>query len=585
MNKENLTAYEVVTEENLTDIHSTGWLLRHKKTGARVMLIENDDENKVFNIAFRTPPKDSTGVAHILEHSVLCGSREFPLKDPFVELVKGSLNTFLNAMTYPDKTCYPVASCNDKDFQNLMHVYLDAVFYPNIYKREEIFRQEGWNYHLEQKEGPLKYNGVVYNEMKGVFSSPDDVLARKIQEALLKDTPYAYESGGDPDAIPELTREKFLDFHSKYYHPSNSYIYLYGNVDFAKELEFIDEEYLSHYEKKVVDSEVALQKPFLTPETLKDTYSVSEEEEEGVYLSYNVAAGDSCDNERGLAMQILDYVLFTMPGAPVRKKLIDAGLGKDVDSYYDGGIQQPLFSIIVKNAGKGKENLFIQTVEEALKEQVEKGLNKKAIYSAINNYGAAFAKGEYLLLLNNDTEIINEDCLEELLGYCMRSDVGAVGARMYYEDDTIQHAGVVIGFGGIAGHCFVLQPRGTTGYCHRIICAQDYSAVTAACMMVKREAFDKVGGLTEELAVAFNDIDFCMKLREAGYLIVYNPYAELYHYESKSRGLEDTPEKVARFNKEIQIFERRWPDIMRDGDPYYNPNLTLKSQDFSLKRI
>ena len=206
-------------------------------------------------------------------------------------------------------------------------------------------------------------------------------------------------------------------------------------------------------------------------------------------------------------------------------------------------------------------------------------------YSAINNYGVTFAKGEYILLLNNDTEIINETCLEELLGYCMRSDVGAVGARMYYEDDTIQHAGVVIGFGGIAGHCFVLQPRGTTGYCHRIICAQDYSAVTAACMLVKKSAFDEVGGLTEELAVAFNDIDFCMKLREAGYLIVYNPYAELYHYESKSRGLEDTPEKVARFNKEMQIFERRWPDILRNGDPYYNPNLTLKSQDFSLRRI
>ena len=206
-------------------------------------------------------------------------------------------------------------------------------------------------------------------------------------------------------------------------------------------------------------------------------------------------------------------------------------------------------------------------------------------YSAINNYGASFAKGEYLLLLNNDTEIINPDCLEELLGYCMRKDVGAVGARLYYEDDTIQHAGVVIGFGGIAGHCFVQQKRGTTGYCHRIICAQDYSAVTAACMMVKRSAFDAVGGLSEELAVAFNDIDFCMKLRKAGYLIVYNPYAELYHYESKSRGLEDTPEKVARFNKEIATFEKKWPEILKKGDPYYNPNLTLKSQDFSLKRI
>lgn len=206
-------------------------------------------------------------------------------------------------------------------------------------------------------------------------------------------------------------------------------------------------------------------------------------------------------------------------------------------------------------------------------------------YSAINNYGASFAKGEYLLLLNNDTEIINPDCLEELMGYCMRKDVGAVGARLYYEDDTIQHAGVVIGFGGIAGHCFVQQKRGTTGYCHRIICAQDYSAVTAACMMVKRSAFDAVGGLSEELAVAFNDIDFCMKLRKAGYLIVYNPYAELYHYESKSRGLEDTPEKVARFNKEVATFEKKWPDILKKGDPYYNPNLTLKSQDFSLKRI
>ena len=206
-------------------------------------------------------------------------------------------------------------------------------------------------------------------------------------------------------------------------------------------------------------------------------------------------------------------------------------------------------------------------------------------YSAINNFGAAHAKGEYLLLLNNDTEIISPDCLEQLLGYCMRPDVGAVGARLYYEDDTVQHAGVVIGFGGIAGHCFVQQKRDATGYCHRIICAQDYSAVTAACMMVKREAFEKVHGLSEEFQVAFNDIDFCLRLGKAGYLVVYNPYAELYHYESKSRGLEDTPEKVARFNREIASFEKHWPEILRDGDPYYNPNLTLESQDFSLKRI
>lgn len=242
--------------------------------------------------------------------------------------------------------------------------------------------------------------------------------------------------------------------------------------------------------------------------------------------------------------------------------------------------------VIVENNSEKEETFRYYEKLQAENEKVRVVFWKDIFnYSAINNFGASYAKGEYLLLLNNDTEIINPDCLEELLGYCMRPDVGAVGARLYYEDDTIQHAGVVVGFGGIAGHCFVMQPRGYTGYCHRIICAQDYSAVTAACMMVKKSAFDQVGGLSEELQVAFNDIDFCMKLRRAGYLIVYNPYAELYHYESKSRGLEDTPEKVARFNREIKTFEERWPEILRDGDPYYNPNLTLDSQDFSLKRI
>lgn len=206
-------------------------------------------------------------------------------------------------------------------------------------------------------------------------------------------------------------------------------------------------------------------------------------------------------------------------------------------------------------------------------------------YSEINNFGASYAKGEYLLLLNNDTEVINSEWLEEMLGYCMRSDVGIVGARLYYPDNTIQHAGVVIGFGGIAGHCFIQQPRSSTGYCHRIICAQDYSAVTAACMMVRKSVFDQVGGLSSELQVAFNDIDFCLKVRKAGYLVVYNPYAELYHYESKSRGLEDTPEKVERFNREIKLIERKWPLIFQEGDPYYNPNLSLETQDFSLRRL
>ena len=289
MKTETLTAYEVIKQENLTDIHSVGWLLRHKKTGARVMLIENDDENKVFNIAFRTPPKNSTGVAHILEHSVLCGSREFPLKDPFVELVKGSLNTFLNAMTYPDKTCYPVASCNDQDFQNLMHVYLDAVFYPNIYQKEEIFRQEGWSYHLEDVNGPLTYNEVVYSEMKGAFSSPDEVLEREIMNSLYPDTTYGFESGGNPENIPELSYEEFLDFHRKFYHPSNSYIYLYGNMDMEEKLDFIDRHYLSAFDSMEVDSEIELQKAFETCRDLTMEYPVSENEnlEDNTYLSYS----------------------------------------------------------------------------------------------------------------------------------------------------------------------------------------------------------------------------------------------------------------------------------------------------------
>lgn len=261
-------------------------------------------------------------------------------------------------------------------------------------------------------------------------------------------------------------------------------------------------------------------------------------------------------------------------------------LKRCIDSIEEKSTYRNFEFIIVENNSEDPETFAYYEQLKAVNPKVQvvywKGIFN---YSAINNFGVQYAKGEYFLLLNNDTEIINEDCLEELLGYCTRSDVGAVGARLYYEDDTVQHAGVVIGFGGIAGHCFVQQSRGATGYCHRIISAQDYSAVTAACMMVKKEAFEKVGGLSEELEVAFNDVDFCLKLRRAGYLVVYNPYAELYHYESKSRGLENTPEKVARFNREIATFESRWPDILRDGDPYYNPNLTLDSQDFSLKRI
>lgn len=397
MNKANLTAYEVVTEENLTDIHSTGWLLRHKKTGARVMLIENDDENKVFNIAFRTPPKDSTGVAHILEHSVLCGSREFPLKDPFVELVKGSLNTFLNAMTYPDKTCYPVASCNDKDFQNLMHVYLDAVFYPNIYKREEIFRQEGWNYHLEQPEGPLKYNGVVYNEMKGAFSSPDDVLNRQIMTSLFPDTTYANVSGGDPLHIPELTYEEYLDFHRRYYHPCNSYIYLYGDMDVAEKLAWMDEAYLGKYEAIGLDSEIKLQKSFEKPIEVTHKYSISstESEENNTYLSYNTVIETALDEKLYLAFDILDYALVSAPGAPLKQALIDAGIGSEITGGYDSGTLQPTFSVIAKNTNPQEKEHFLEVIRETLEGLVKNGLNKKSLLAGINSSEFRYREADF----------------------------------------------------------------------------------------------------------------------------------------------------------------------------------------------
>ena len=397
MNPNHLNAYEVLKEEELQDIHSKGWLLRHKKTGARVMLIENSDENKVFNIAFRTPPKNSTGVAHILEHSVLCGSREFPLKDPFVELVKGSLNTFLNAMTYPDKTCYPVASCNDRDFQNLMHVYLDAVFYPNIYKKEEIFRQEGWNYHLEKKEGPLKYNGVVYNEMKGAFSSPDDVLEREIMNSLFPDTTYGCESGGDPENIPDLSYEEFLDFHRQYYHPSNSFIYLYGNMDMEEKLEFLDSHYLSAFDSLVIDSEIRDQEAFARVKDIQKSYPVSEDEgeEDNTYLSYNMVVGEAADINLSLAFEVLDYALLSAPGAPLKQALLDAKIGKDIYGSFEDGIKQTYFSIVAKGANLSRKEEFIKVIRDTLTKIAEDGIDKKAVTAGINYYEFRFREADF----------------------------------------------------------------------------------------------------------------------------------------------------------------------------------------------
>lgn len=397
MEMKNIKGYECIEEREVPDLESVGYLLRHKKSGARVMVLSNEDSNKVFSIGFRTPPSDSTGVPHIMEHSVLCGSREFPTKDPFVELVKGSLNTFLNAMTYPDKTVYPVASCNLQDFKNLMHVYMDAVFYPNIYQRKQIFMQEGWHYELESAEDTLQYNGVVYNEMKGAFSSPEDMLDRETYNSLYPDTPYAKESGGDPEDIPSLTYEQFLDFHRKYYHPSNSYIYLYGDCDMEERLNWLDESYLSHFDQVLVDSSIPLQKPFEKTVELTQSYSVTEEEplEDHTYLAYNCVIDKSTDRNLYLAFQILEYSLLLAPGAPLKQTLLDRKIGKDILSTYENGIFQPYFSVIAKNANVEDKEAFLNTIREVLEEIVKNGMNQKALEAGINYYEFKYREADF----------------------------------------------------------------------------------------------------------------------------------------------------------------------------------------------
>lgn len=396
MRVEDLAAYEVIEKREIKDIDSMTYICRHKKTGARLALISNQDDNKVFYIGFRTPPKDSTGVAHILEHSVLCGSKDYPLKDPFVELVKGSLNTFLNAMTYPDKTVYPVASCNDKDFQNLMDVYLNAVFYPNIYTNEAIFRQEGWHYELDES-GELTYNGVVYNEMKGAFSDPSGVLWREVPAALYPHTAYGVESGGDPENIPDLSYEQFLEFHKTYYHPSNSYIYLYGDMDMAEKLQFIDEHYLSAFDKQQISSEIQWEPAFEKPVYAEKKIPIGEGEnaEDSTYLAWAFSVGDCLDRELTVALQIIDFALCDIPGAPLKQKLIEKGIAKDVFGMHDTGYKQPFFGVVAKGTDVARAEEFKLAVREILEEIVKNGFTEKALYSAINHYEFKYREADF----------------------------------------------------------------------------------------------------------------------------------------------------------------------------------------------
>ena len=392
-----LAEYEILDEHRVEDVQSDGFILRHKKSGARIAILSNNDDNKVFYIGFRTPPEDETGVPHIIEHTTLCGSKKFPVKDPFIELAKGSLNTFLNAMTYPDKTVYPVASCNDQDFKNLMDVYLDAVFNPNITKYEEIFKQEGWHYELTGKDDELKINGVVYNEMKGAYSSPDEVLSSQIYRSLFPDNTYSKDSGGNPEYIPKLTYEAYLDFYHKYYHPSNSYIYLYGDMDVVERLVWLDKEYLSLYDYKKVNSEINKQPAFDEIKNVEAQYSITmdDSQENKTYLSYNRVVGDTLDEMLYQAFDVLDYALVSSPGAPVKQALIDAGIGDDVYGSYDAGILQLVFSFVAKNANASQADEFESIIENTLKEVVKTGINKEALLAGINSSEFKFREADF----------------------------------------------------------------------------------------------------------------------------------------------------------------------------------------------
>ena len=382
--------------ERIDEINGTAYEMKHEKSGARLIYIDSPDSNKVFNIAFRTTPHNSTGVAHIMEHSVLCGSRKFPLKEPFVELVKGSLNTFLNAMTYPDKTMYPVASKNDKDFRNLMDVYLDAVLYPRVRDDAEIVMQEGWHYELDHTDDELTYKGVVFNEMKGVYSSPDSVLERQMMRELFPDTTYGVDSGGDPDHITDLTYEEFQEFYRVHYHPSNSYIFLYGAMNIEEQLAFLNDEYLSHFDAIEVHTEVGLQAPFTEGKVVSYPYSVgSEEPTENRTLHSFAYVLPSVTPEHSLAFEVLTHALLTSPAAPLKQALVKAGIGSDVSGYYLDSIRQPMWTVQATGSNLDKQADLQRIVESTLQELCDKGLDKELLEASLNSIEFALRESDF----------------------------------------------------------------------------------------------------------------------------------------------------------------------------------------------
>lgn len=377
------TGFDLIRDEQIAELKTRARLYRHRKTGAELLSLENEDENKVFGITFRTTPQDSTGVAHIMEHSVLCGSRKYPVKEPFVELIKGSLNTFLNAFTYPDKTCYPVASQNLQDFYNLIDVYLDAVFFPTL--SPYTLMQEGWHYELENAQAPMSYKGVVFNEMKGAYSDPESVLGEQIQHALFPDNTYQYDSGGDPVHIPDLTYSQFRAFHDTYYHPSNARIYFYGDDDPEQRLVIVNQ-YLTLFEQIPVNSEIALQQPFSQPRRKTASYEISEGEKEAKsYVTVNWLLPETGDAEEVLGLEILEQVLIGTPATQLRKALIDSGLGEDLTGH---GLQTEARQLFFSTGLKGVEAKNVDQVEKLILDTCSDialhGIDTDNIAAAIN---------------------------------------------------------------------------------------------------------------------------------------------------------------------------------------------------------
>lgn len=422
----NTQDFELLRDEYIPEYGAQARLYKHVKTGAELLSIVNDDENKVFGITFRTPPTDSTGVAHILEHSVLCGSRKYPVKEPFVELLKGSLKTFLNAFTYPDKTCYPAASQNTKDFYNLVDVYVDAVLHPRL--TPHVFEQEGWHHELDDPEGPLTYKGVVFNEMKGAYSSPDSILMEASQQSLFPDCTYGLDSGGDPARIPDLTYESFKDFHAGYYHPSNSRIYFYGDDDPRERLRLMSR-YLDGFDRLEIDSEVRLQPVFKEPRRIERPFAASMDNGESRsgprkgMVTVNWLLPEGAGAEFTLALHVLHYALLGMPGSPLRKALIDSGLGEDLAGVgLETELRQVFFSTGLKGIAPEDADKVEALILDTLSALADRGLDPHTIEAALNttefhlreNNTGRFPRGLTLMLRSLTTWLHGGDPLERL---------------------------------------------------------------------------------------------------------------------------------------------------------------------------